>query len=139
MIIQEIYLKKYNWTIFIYYQSSVKDIRDILSEFKMMDPPTHTYNSLKKFLKKECYNSGCTYSDFNAKQTFVVVCIQQSKSDFINTYEHEKAHIVEHIAEYYNISQETEEYYELSGLIGEELFELARIFMCDTRSDQQHC
>lgn len=136
MIMQHVYLDKYDWTIYVYYQDSVGEINDILTEFKMMSPPVHTYNKVKKFLKTKGYNSGCTYSDFEARQTFVVVCVQESNQEFINTYNHEKAHIVEHIAEYYNISQEQEEYYELSGLLGEELFDLAKFYMCDINSDQ---
>ena len=61
----------------------------------------------------------------------MVIGLTTSSEEFQNTLDHEKGHLVMHIAEAYNIDPYGEEYQYLSGEVGQKLFKVAKRFLCD--------
>ena len=55
-----------------------------------------------------------------------------SASEFQSTFDHEKGHLVMHIAEVEGIDVHGEEYQYLAGEVGRRMFKVAKRFMCDT-------
>jgi hypothetical protein len=131
MIIQEIYLEKYKWNVLVFY--GVDDLYTdvILSELEAIGCTKEDLEDSKKLLDSKKYNIGLTVSSFEEKASVMVIGITDSPEEFNNTYDHEKGHLAMHICIEYGINPFSEEYQYLVGEIGEQLFKVARFFLCD--------
>lgn len=133
MIIQDIYLPKYKWSVRVYYAVNDYYSDEILEKLLEYNPTVAEYNSVKELMENYEYNTGFTFSDYRKKQSLMVIGLTTSPSEFQNTFDHEKGHLAIHIAKYYDIDPYGEEYQYLTGDIGKKLFPIARKFMC------KHC
>lgn len=88
-------------------------------------------NEAEKLFENNKYNFGLTHSSFRDKCTVVVIGLTTSPEEFQNTLDHEKGHVIMHIAEAYSIDPYGEEYQYLSGEIGQKMFKVAKRFLCD--------
>lgn len=133
MIIQEVYLPKYDWYIKVYYSVDDVYIEEILKDLINIECPESTYNEIKNFLNNFDYNDGITYSSFKFNSSIVVIGPTTSAEQFQDTFDHEKGHLTMHIASALSIHPLSETYQYLSGEIGKKLFRVARKFLC------RHC
>ena len=133
MIIQDIYLPKYKWSVRVYYAVNDYYSEEILEKLLEYNPTVAEYNSVKELMENYEYNTGFTFSDYRKKQSIMVIGLTTSPSEFQNTFDHEKGHLAIHIAKYYDIDPYGEEYQYLTGDIGKKLFPIASKFMC------KHC
>lgn len=130
MIIQEIYLPEYRWRIKVYYAVSSYYANEILKELLEYNPTVKEYNKVMYAMYNYEYNIGFTFTDYDSKQSLVIIGLTTSPSEFQNTFDHEKGHLAMHIAQYYNIDPYGEKYQYLTGDIGKKLFRVARKFLC---------
>ena len=91
-------LTKYNWNVSVYILPYYKNMIYRLTKFK---------------------NSGFSYS--TPHNSIIAIGIQDSMSDFIDTFNHEKNHIETYIGDYYEISYDSEEFSILSGYLAKKL------------------
>lgn len=133
MIIQNIYLPKYEWSIKVYYAVNGYYAEEILKDLEKYNPTVAEYGSVKDLIENYEYNTGFTITDYEHKQSLVVIGLTTSPSEFQHTFDHEKGHLAIHIAKYYDISPYSEEYQYLAGDIGKRLFPIAQKFLC------KHC
>lgn len=133
MIIQEIYLPEYRWKAKVYYAVNSYYADEILKELLEYNPTVKEYNKVMNAMYEYEYNTGFTFTDYDNKQSLVIIGLTTSPSEFQNTFDHEKGHLAMHIAQYYNIDPYGEKYQYLTGDIGKKLFRVARKFLC------RHC
>lgn len=133
MIIQEIYLPEYRWKAKVYYAVNSYYADEILKELLEYNPTVKEYNKVMNAMYDYEYNTGFTFTDYDNKQSLVIIGLTTSPSEFQNTFDHEKGHLAMHIAQYYNIDPYGEKYQYLTGDIGKKLFRVARKFLC------RHC
>lgn len=133
MIIQEVYLPKYRWSIKVYYAVDTYYTKEILEELLEYNPTVKEYNAVMESMSNFEYNTGFTFTDYANKKSLVVIGLTTSPSEFQNTFDHEKGHLAMHIAQYYNMDPYGESYQYLTGDIGKLLFPVAKKFMC------KHC
>lgn len=76
-------------------------------------------------------NIGLTFTNPLIQRTIVVIGDTTSHKEFQNTLDHEKGHVVMHIAERCGIDPYSEELQYLAGSLGEKLFPVAQCFLCD--------
>lgn len=131
MIIQEIYLPEYRWKAKVYYAVNSYYADEILKELLQYNPTVKEYNKVMDAMYNYEYNTGFTFTDYNSKQSLVIIGLTTSPSEFQNTFDHEKGHLAMHIAQYYNIDPYGEKYQYLTGDIGKKLFRVARKFLCN--------
>lgn len=131
MILQEIYLDKYKWGVLIFYavDSIFTDI--IMSEIEELDCSKEEMSSAKKLLMSNKYNTGLTISNFDKRESVVVIGLTDSAEEFNNTYDHEKGHLAMHICSAYSIDPFSEEYQYLAGEIAKLTFPVAQHFLCE--------
>lgn len=136
MILQEIYLEKYGWSVLVFY--GVDDLYTdvILSELEAMDCSEEDLKSSKELLNSKKYNVGLTVSNFEEKASVIVIGITDSPEEFNSTYDHEKGHLAMHICMEYGINPFSEEYQYLAGEIGRQLFKVAKYFLCSECKEQ---
>lgn len=133
MIIQDLYLNEYKWSVKVYYAVSSYYTEEILEELQKYNPTVKEYNKVMNMMENYEYNTGFTFTDYKHKKSLVIIGLTTSPSEFQNTFDHEKGHLAIHIAQYYKISPYGEEFQYLTGDIGKKLFPVAKKFMC------KHC
>ena len=110
MIIQEVYLPKYRWSIKVYYAVDTYYTKEILEELLEYNPTVKEYNAVMDSMNNFEYNTGFTFTDYTNKKSLVVIGLTTSPSEFQNTFDHEKGHLAMHIAQYYNMDPYGESY-----------------------------
>ena len=133
MIIQEIYLPKYKWSITVYYAVDSYYTDEILQKLEAFNPTVKEYGDVMSLMETYEYNTGFTYSDLDNNKSLVVIGLTTSPEEFQDTFDHEKGHLAVHIAQKFNIDLYSEEFQYLTGSIGKKLFSVAKKFMC------KHC
>lgn len=131
MIVQDFYIPQYDWHVRVYYavttywtDTIVKDLRHIgCSGWELM----RAYESLSK----GNLNTGLTYS--NNGESVMVISITSTPAQFQNSLDHEKGHLCRHISKACGIDPYSEEEQYLNGEIGQKMFPIAQMFLC------QHC
>lgn len=131
MIAQVIYLEDYDWLIKVYYAVTTYYSDEILGELESIDCDHKSLREAKKMLLNGEINTGFTYTNPSLHVTFIIIGLTDSVKEFVNTYDHEKGHAATHIGEYYDMDPYGESFQYLQGKIGEEMFLIAKQFMCE--------
>ena len=131
MIVQQINLRKYDWSVKVYYAVDAYYSDEILKELETYNPTIKEYGSVMDLMENYEYNTGFTFTDYVNKRSLVVIGLTTSPEEFQSTFDHEKGHLAIHIAQYYNIDPYGEEFQYLAGSIGKKLFPVAKKFLCN--------
>lgn len=82
-------------------------------------------------LRNGDYNTGFTYSNIKNRYSVIVIGLTTCPEEFQNTFDHEKGHLAMHICSALDIDPFSEEYQYLTGAIGQEMFKIAKRFLCE--------
>lgn len=129
MIIQDIYLGDWDWTVKVFYAVDTYYVDKILGELECVGCSEETLKRAKESLKGT--NTGMTYSNLKYRYSIMVIGITTSPAEFQNTWDHEKGHLAMHIGESLGIDVFGEEYEYLTGEIGQQMFPIAKQFLCE--------
>ena len=99
MIVQNIYLKDWDWCATIYYAVDSYYADDILDDLSAVGCTPEELEKVEAQIKGNEYNTGFTYSNFQHRCSIVVIGLTTSAEQFQNTFDHEKGHLAMHIAE----------------------------------------
>ena len=131
MIIQDIYLKDYNWNIRVYYAVDRYYIPEILNDLLLINCDEDSFLRISNLMEAEHLNIGFTYSNTEKRASIMLIGITGSADEFQSTFDHEKGHLAMHISSALHIEPFSEEYQYLTGEIGKQLFKEAKNFMCE--------
>ncbi len=131
MIVQNFYLEDWDWHITVYYAVDTYYVDEILEDLELIDCSRFELVKAEDTLLSGNYNIGLTYSNLKHKCSIVVIGITTSASEFQNTFDHEKGHLVMHISSAYKIDPFSEEYQYIAGEVGQKMFKVAKRFLCD--------
>lgn len=106
MIIKDIYIKSYNWTVNIIYKFNKSDIKQIVELLDNIDCPFYLLQDCINFLKEDKLNTGVTYSNYKNKSSIIIIGKQIDKYELLNTIVHECYHLIQHINHNNNLSEE---------------------------------
>ena len=127
MILQNIYLDVWDWYLRVFYD--VDDLNEAISELESVGCSEDLIYCVKEKLK--CRNTGFTYSDIKHRFSIIIISKTSGSSEFYNTLDHEKLHVLLHISEACNINLDSEEFEYLSGEITERLYPVSKQFICN--------
>lgn len=131
MIVQDIYLEKYDWSIKVYYAVNEYFISNILIDLLEMDCNEESFFKIKRLMESEANNIGFTYTNTEMRASLMLIGITDSSEEFQDTFDHEKGHLVMHISSALSIDPYSEDYQYLAGEIGKRMFKIAKKFLCD--------
>lgn len=131
MVVQIIYLEKYDWLIKAFYEATADDADLILEELDQIDCEPRIYYDAAEMLENNHLDTGFTYTTPDMRVTFIVMMESSCADEFQNTLDHEKGHAAQHIGYELDLDYEGEEIQYLQGEIGREMFKVAKRFMCD--------
>ena len=132
MIVQDIYLEDYDWSVRVYYAVNEYYISNILVDLIDIDCDKEAYFNIKRLMEMRKNNIGFTYSNIEERASLVLIGITDSADEFQDTYDHEKGHLVMHISRALGIDPYSEEYQYLAGEVGKRMFVKAKKLLCDT-------
>ena len=98
----------YNWDITILYETTCDDIDIIIQTLKDINCPNIYIKEALDNLEECKLNSGLTYSNLKLKSSVIVINKTSSFSQLINTIAHEYFHLICHISQVLNITNEEE-------------------------------
>lgn len=130
MIVQHAYLKRYDWSIIAFFADDHDSDEEILEFMEIIDCSEEEIASIADIINPRNRDCGFTYSDYKDKNTIMYIGPTSAVEEFQNTFDHEKGHVAIHIASYYDIDPYGEEYQYLAGEIGQRLFDVAKLFIC---------
>lgn len=131
MVHREIYIKKYDWLVHVYYAVTCYWVDEIINQLKSIHCPESILRKSYHSLKACQLDTGITYSSYRLKETVMVIGLTSSPEEFMNSLDHERKHLEAHIAQAYNIPPYGEEIAYLSGDIGQAIFKDVQMFICD--------
>lgn len=122
---QSFKIKKYNWSIVIYYTVNNEESKEIIDKLEDLHCNSKTLESIKRNLEDAKVDTGFAYSSYNKQYSIVVIHKASSIGEFINTFEHEKNHLEMHICEALDINPYSEEAAHMSGNLAQLILEEA--------------
>ncbi len=122
---QNFKMKKYGWSIIIYYTVTDTEKKEILDMLEGLQCDSKTLNSIEENLNKAELDTGFAYSSYSKLCSIIVIHKASSIGEFINTFEHEKNHLEMHICEALDINPYSEEAAHLSGNLAQMILEEA--------------
>ena len=131
MIVQDIYLEKYDWSLRVYYAVNEYFISNILIDLLEMDCNEESFFKIKRLMESEANNIGFTYTNTEMRASLMLIGITDSSEEFQDTFDHEKGHLVMHISSALGIDPYSEDYQYLAGEVGKRMFKIAKKFLCD--------
>ena len=131
MLIQDIYLEDWDWTVKVFYAVDTYYIDEILGELESIGCTGYELVNAEEVFTKGDYNIGLTYSNLLGRCSIIVIGLTSSAAEFQNTFDHEKGHLAMHISGALDIDVFSEEYEYLVGEIGGLMFPYAKKFLCD--------
>lgn len=129
---QQFKIKKYDWTVTIYYTVDEQQKTEIITELKELQPDRGTFEKLERNLMNSELDTGFIYSNFYKQVSLIVIHKASSIGEFVNTFVHEKNHLEMHMCEALDINPYSEEAAVLSGelamqILDEALYNIAEL------------
>lgn len=131
MIVQDIYLEDYDWSIRVYYALHEYFISNILIDLLDIDCDEESFFRIKRLMETGKDNVGFTYTNTEMRASLMLIGKTDSSEEFQDTFDHEKGHLVMHISSALNIDPYGEDYQYLAGEVGKRMFKVAKNFLCD--------
>lgn len=131
MIVQDIYLEDYDWSIRVYYAVHEYFISNILIDLLDIDCDEESFFKIKGLMETGNNNIGFTYTNTEMRASLMLIGKTDSSDEFQDTFDHEKGHLVMHISSALGIDPYSEEYQYLAGEVGKRMFKVAKKFLCD--------
>ena len=131
MLVQDIYLEDWDWTVKVFYAVDTYYIDEILGELESIGCTGYELVKAEETFMEGDYNLGLTYSNVLGRCSVVVIGLTTSSAEFQNTWDHEKGHLAMHISGALDINVYSEEFEYLTGEIGQLMFPYAKHFLCD--------
>ena len=131
MIVQDIYLEDYDWSIRVYYAVHEYFISNILIDLLDIDCDEESFFKIKELMETGKDNIGFTYTNTEMRASLMLIGKTDSSEEFQDTFDHEKGHLVMHISSALNIDPYSEDYQYLAGEVGKRMFKVAKNFLCD--------
>lgn len=131
MIVQDIYLEDYDWSIRVYYAVHEYFISNILIDLLDINCDEESFFKIKGLMETGKDNIGFTYTNTEMRASLMLIGKTDSSDEFQDTFDHEKGHLVMHISSALNIDPYSEDYQYLAGEVGKRMFKVAKNFLCD--------
>lgn len=131
MVRQVFTIPKYHWKVYVYYHVRHYYVEEIIERLYSIGCPTDYIDDAYYNMVSDKLNIGLTYSNNRYRSSVIVISDTSNPAQFMNSYDHERQHLINHILEAFNINPKGEEAAYLSGKIGQLMFPKAKYFLCE--------
>ena len=138
MIRQDIYLRRYRWHVVVYYAVTRMYCDEIMDDLRSIGCRGKNLRVAYNNLSEGKVDTGLTYSNYDRRETVMVIASTSTPAQFLNSYDHERKHLEAHIADAYGLDPWGEEVAYLCGEIGQLLYPISQRFMCECRKSKNN-
>lgn len=131
MLRQRIYIRKYDWLVYVFYDTDSTDADEILSLLRHIGCRGKNLSDSGESLRNGIDNTGLTFSNNRLRESVMVIGRASSLAEFLDTWQHEFTHLQRHICRTYGIDPYSEEAAYLAGDIAKRMHPLLSHFMCE--------
>lgn len=132
MIIQNIRIKRVRWNVRIYHAVDTMYADEIIDELIAAGCKGEMLRDAKRNLWSGAINSGITYSNLEKRETIMVIGLTSSAGEYWNSIDHERNHLLQHIAQCCDIDPYGEEISYISGEFIREVYNSkAKVLLCE--------
>lgn len=131
ILAQEFTLTKWDWRVRVFYVVDLIPIDFIIEELYGIGCTERDVDNAVKVLDNGKDNRGITFSNDEERESIIVIGETSCPAQFSNSFDHEKLHLVMHIALVDNIDPFGEDLAYLAGEIGLQTFPIAKRFLCE--------
>lgn len=121
-----IYFKKYQWKIHLFFHSNKYDSDVILGRLRDIGCVGYNLFNATKSLKNGKKNEGLTYSNYNTRESVLVVGQTSSFDELMNSSSHEIDHLSKHIVQANGIDIFSEEASYLVGDLTQKIYNVLK-------------
>lgn len=130
MIHQPFYLEQYDWTVSVWYAKSKYNLAGVATDLNWLECPDRLFNEAISLMQRGEFNCGFTYSNYDKRESVVVVGLANSPEQYANSVAHECGHLAVQIAEADNIDFHSEQFCYLIGKIAEKMHPISHKLSC---------
>lgn len=131
MIIQDIYLKRIEWHLRIYYAVTRYYADEIIDDLIRVGCDGSNLKEAEKHLWEGNANTGLTYSNLDTHETVMVIGFANSPSEYYNSISHEQMHALAHIAQSYGLNPYGEDVCYIMGEMAMSMYSHVKILLCE--------
>ena len=129
MLYQEFKLSEYDWSVYVFYNTTTAHTREIMMCLHDLGCDGNTAYRAYQNLMSGNLNTGLTFS--KDRKTCIVLSKATDRENFAHTFTHEITHCAIHIANEYGISQQSERLAYIAGDLGAIMLPYASKFLCN--------
>ena len=131
MIRQDFYIEPYDWCVTVFYGVTADWCAEITRMLSHVGCSGENLRRAYRSLAVSRLDTGLTYSNYPLRRTVMVISRTSSPEQFQDSWDHEKGHLVKHIAEAFVLDPFGEKVEYLAGYIGRAMFPVAKRFLCE--------
>lgn len=131
MIRQRFNIDTYNWSVTAYYAVTGYYVDDIMTQLERIGCHGKDLNNAFENLSSGQLDTGLTYSNYQRRETVMVIALTSTPKEFAKSWRHEMGHLGDHIAQTYSIDPHGEELQYIGDYIVEEMWGVAHKFLCE--------
>lgn len=132
MIRQVFDIPQYGWRVTVYYAVTGYNVRLIMHDLEQFGCNGEDLRRAYDNIRRGASDTGLTYSNEERRHTIMLIGRTSTAAQFQNSLDHEKGHLCRHISQAMHIDPYGEEAEYLAGYVGQQMFDVARMFLCDT-------
>lgn len=131
MIKQTIYIDSIGWLVHAYFHKTRYDVDEIME--RLWDLQCNSEIAQKAFnnLISDSLNMGLCYSNYNTKESVLVVGKASSADEFFNSIVHELSHLQGHICDVIGLDPKGEEIAYYMGDLSRDIYPNISHLLCD--------
>ncbi len=118
------YFKINDWIIKLYLNGRKEDLDAILDDLFNIHCRNDCLVELAYDLLEVKNNIGFTFTNAALKRSIIIIGLQDNKLELINTIAHESRHLQQHISNWYNLNENSEDVCYLLGEIVQKVYEI---------------
>jgi hypothetical protein len=141
MIVQDIYIKEHDWLLHAYFAVDAYYTDEIMERlWEMGCDSEHAERAYENLASGEL-NSGLCYSNYERRETVLVIAITSSADEFLNSLLHELTHFQSHVQYALSLDKTGEDVAYLVGDVVMLMYPKIKHLLCDccrTKNDYDY-
>lgn len=131
MIRRDIHISGYDWIVYVYFHVTCYRTRAIIRRLKRIGCPKDKLREAYDNMMSCSLDTGLTYSNYERRESVMVIGRTSSYWEFFNSLSHEIRHLTDHMCLAMGMEVGGEPIAYLTGDIGSVLADEIRLFTCD--------
>lgn len=131
MIKQTIYIDSIGWLVHAYFHKTRYDVDEIMERLWDLQCSSEIAQKAFNNLISDSLNMGLCYSNYNTKESVLVVGRASSSDEFFNSIVHELSHLQGHICDVIGLDPKGEEIAYYMGDLSRDIYPSISHLLCD--------